>query len=128
MGYRTYSSGDQGTVKGGSADISVIKETFLLGVLHRLYQKSTGIVRRYAGVSLSTAQTLCTASATLYNYKMTQSSGNATAWDTALSCCGTKQRASYSQIGDSNLYEVQVEDITLGVSESGSSWNESGNV
>lgn len=114
-----YAANTTGTITGGSEEVGVIKESFLLGTLHRVYQKSTSTVKRIAGVSRSTAQNLCKGYASLTDYRITQSGGTASAWDTVFACQGTKQSASYAQIGDSNLYEVTIVTTTLVCSETG---------
>lgn len=115
MGYYT----GNGVVKGGAQDVGVIKESFLLGTLHRVYQRSSSTTTKISGVALSTAQSLCVGLANLTDLQITQSGGTATAWDVILACQGTKQSGSYSQIGDSNLYEVTLTNVTLEASESG---------
>lgn len=116
MGYYNNSTG---TIKGGSQEVSVIKESFLLGQLHRVYQRITSTMTRYAGVNLTTAQGLCKGFASLTDYQITEASGMASAWDIVFACQGTKQTGTYQQIGDSHLYEVTLTQSTLEVSESG---------
>ena len=99
MGYYTGS----GVTTSGGESVNVIGEFWYWGMHYDIYQKRVKTMTRLPGVSLSSAKGHhgeC-------NLQTKQLfSGNVYAWQSH--CSGTVKEVSYSQIGDSNLYEVVI--------------------
>ena len=111
MGYYT---GNGVTTSGGSS-VSPFETRIWYGV-HTCYQRKTTTVNRRAGVSLSTAQA-AKGSSDLKEH--TFGSGNTR---TYFNCKGTVVNVSYSQIGDSNLYELVTTTDQLEAREDNGGW------
>ena len=105
-----------GVTSGGGNTIQSLGVLVFNGV-HNVYQRVVSTVTKKSGVSLDAA-------------KAEQSSVNLThhvfgwadlyPWTQAK---GTRKNATYSQIGDSNLYELNITDETLSCSDDGTNWN-----
>lgn len=109
MGYYTGS----GVITGGGESTSTLKSLYWYGV-HCIRQKIVTSTVRKAGVSLATAQ------GTHDVCNLTPVSGGTgdLAW-IIYDAEGTRKTVSYSQIGDSNLYELNETNETLTASEAG---------
>ena len=97
-----YYSGN-GITTGGGKTTSVFFHFAFQGA-HNVWQKSATETLRKCGVSLQTAQ-----AADCANTMSTKHLYNAarTVHIYAANCSGTKKDVTYSQIGESNLYELQ---------------------
>ena len=96
MGYYT----GNGVTSGGGEEIS-IAQTALVGEVLNVFRKDVRSVVRKSGVSLADAKAS----------HSSMTSSKAQLWDGAwffwvASAKGTKKDVTYSQIGDSNLYEL----------------------
>lgn len=107
-----YYSGN-GIVTGGGESIRPIKNLWWYGA-HSLLQKAISSTLSKPGVSLSTAQGEHASSNLL---PVADGSGNL-AW-VLYDVRGTRTSVSYSQIGGSNLYELNVTTETLSVKYAG---------
>ena len=94
-----YYNGD-GVTSGGAEEIS-IAQTALVGEVLNVFRKDVRSVVRKSGVSLATAQA---AHASMTSQKAQLWDGSWFFW--VASAKGTKKDVTYSQIGDSNLYEL----------------------
>ena len=103
MGYYTGS----GVVVGGGTSESMKEQLFWV-VDHVIYQKTVSKTTLKNGVSLATAQGE-DGSMNMQNRKF--SSGGS--YIIVLSCEGTITSASYSRIGDSNLYALNLSENTV---------------
>ena len=110
MGYYTGS----GVVTGGSKTIRPIKNLWWYGS-HALLQKSEVQIKKYPGLPLtaSSGTSVASLSASSNLLPVTDGSGSA-AW-VLYDVRGTRTSVSYSQISDSNLFEVVVTDEDLKV-------------
>lgn len=112
MGYYT----GNGVTSGGGNTIQSLGVLVFNGV-HNVWQRIVSVNTKKSGVSEATA-------------KAEQSSVNLThhifswanlyPWTQAK---GSRKNASYSQIGDSHLYELNITNETLSCSDNGSTWN-----
>lgn len=123
----TSTTGTNAVVTGGAQNVHIVKEMVLLGSLRRLYQRETTTTTEIVGLTKAAAQAICAGSATLYDYRVTVSSGNASAWDTAFACCGTITRGNYRHEAG-GCYSVTLESVLLEVSEDGTNWTSTGNI
>ena len=112
MGYYT----GNGVVSGGAEEIS-IAQTALVGEVLNVFRKDVRSVVRKSGVSLATAQA---AHASMTSQKAQLWDGSWFFW--VASAKGTKKDVTYSQIGDSNLYELNITNETLSCSDDGTTW------
>jgi len=112
MGY--YS--ENGVTSGGGEQTNQFG-SLVYGGAHIVMQKTVSTVTRKSGVSLNTAQK---EHSTLSLATKTFSWANIYPW---VGCCGTKKDVSYAQISDSNLYELNITNITMTASgDGGSTW------
>ena len=103
MGYYTGS----GVTSSGGESVS-IAETFVFYGAHNVYQNTVSTVTRKSGVSLGTAQN----EHSTINMNVNQFTwGSASHWTP--NAYGTRKDVSYSQIGDSNLYDLIVTNSTI---------------
>ncbi len=103
MGYYT---GNGVTTAGGSS--VALHEHFIWYGGHNVYQQTKATTTTKRGVSLATAK----AEESDINMETYQFhwGGN---WHWSPNCKGTRKQASYSQIGDSNLYELSITNETI---------------
>lgn len=112
MGYYSGS----GVTSGGGENIRQFG-SLVYGGAHIVMQKTVETVTRIAGVSLSAAQAE-RSSLTLHTH--TFSWANIYPW---VGCTGTQKDVTYQQIGDSNLYELNINNKTMTASgDGGYSW------
>lgn len=99
MGYYT----GNGVTTGGGSSVSTLQNFIWYGSGHNVYQQinTTTVTKR--GVSLSVAQS-AKGSADLQTAQLWDAAHNLYCW--SANCKGTRKNVSYSQIGDSNLYEL----------------------
>ena len=116
MGYYTGS----GVRSGGGSTVGVY-EHFIWYGSHNVYQQHTETTTRKSGVSLDTAAS-DVSSISMTDYRFTWSSGNASAWYNSCNCKGTTKNVKYSQIGDSNLYEMTIEIDTVKAKLDNGNW------
>ena len=109
MGY--YTGG--GVVAGGGETTSTLK-SFYWYQAYSVRQKCVSATVRKAGVSLATAQ----ASHESCNLTPVGGGSGTMAW-IIYDAEGTRKKVSYSQIGDSNLYELEETTETLTASLAG---------
>ena len=107
-----------GSVIGGGTSIDVF-ETFPYYGTHHIHQKVKTTRTRLAGVSFATA-TSQAYDGWCNMYSHTFISGGI--YYTSVNCYGTKRRSSYSQINDSNLYELVVEDESIQANLDSGAW------
>jgi len=84
--------------------------------VHNVYQKTISTVTTKRGVQLSTAQ--AETSSLSLSHK-TFSWASLVPW---IGCKGTAKNVSYSQISDSNLYELVITNETYRVSDGTTAW------
>lgn len=96
-----------GVTSGGGSTASLTRTGPAIGGAYYVYQRVRSTVTRKSGVSLSTAQ---------------GESGDVNLgywqWPGGLiepGCKGTRKQVSYSQIGDSNLYDLTITNETVQV-------------
>lgn len=102
-----YYQGD-GVVVGGGSSARTLKAGYEYGA-HAIRQRSVTSTLRKAGVSLSAAQAAAVASDNLSAIGGGYGSGAWVIFDAE----GTRTTADYSQIGGSNLYELNIVTETL---------------
>lgn len=91
--------------------------SLVYGGVHIVMQKTVSTVTRKSGVSLQTAQA---ERCELTLHSAVFSWANIYPW---VGCCGTQKDAAYSQIGDSNLYELTITNKTMTASgDGGGTW------
>ena len=112
MGYYNGS----GVTTGGGAVVTPFESRIWYGY-HTAFQKRRTKVNRKLGVSLATAEA-ADGSSSLAHHTFTQ--GMVTR--TYFNCKGTDVQVSYSQIGDSNLYELTTTTTTIQVREDNGAW------
>lgn len=98
MGYYT---GDGVTTSGGSS-VSVLMQFLWYGG-HNVYQQITSTTVTKPGISLADAKA-AESSADLQTVQLWDAAHSVYCW--ATNCKGTRKQVSYSQIGESNLYEL----------------------
>lgn len=103
MGYYT----GNGVETGGGSSTRTLKSFFEWGA-HAVRQTSTVVTVKKSGVSLETAK----ATRAIDNLTNVSGGSGSLAW-IIYDAEGTKTTASYSQIGDSNLYDLVVTTETL---------------
>ena len=112
MGYYT----GTGVTSGGGSTVAAFESRIWDGY-HTAFQKKTTVVNRKPGVSLATAQA---AEGSVNMSHHTFGSGFLTR--TYFNCKGTQVNVSYSQIGESNLYELTTTTDTIQVKEDNGAW------
>ena len=112
MGYYT----GNGVTSSGGNTIQSLGVLVFNGV-HNVWQRIVSVNTKQAGVSLATAQAEQSA-VNLSHYVF--SWANLYPWTQAR---GTRKNASYAQIGDSNLYELNITNETLSCSDNGTTWH-----
>lgn len=114
MGYYNGS----GVVGGGGTRIDVL-EAFPYYGTHHIHQKVKTVNTRFPGVSLATAQDPSNDGWCVMHTFEAQ-----VGWGTyyAVDAYGTKRSSSYSQIGDSQLYELVVTDETYQANLDSGAW------
>ena len=105
-----------GVVSGGGSAVTPFESRIWYGY-HTAYQKRTTKVNRKLGVALATAEA-ADSSSSLNHHTFTQ--GMVTR--TYFNCKGTEVNVSYSQIGDSNLYELTTTTTVIKVREDNGAW------
>ena len=113
-----------GTVSSGGESISCIANFIFNGAYHRVMQKTVRTVTRRSGVSLGTAQGVTSYDNTTNAEWWYYDSGNQYHNYAIFSCKGTRRTVSYSKIGDSNLYELEIVDEHLYINENGGPWRD----
>ena len=111
MGYY----GGNGVVSGGGEQVSQFGSLVYNGA-HIVYQKTVSTVTKKAGVSLATAQAAhgaCTLKSSTFSFANLYP---------FVGCRGTKTDVSYSQIADSNLYELDVTESTMSAKGDDGNW------
>ena len=103
MGYYT----GNGVTSGGSSVPNLVRTGPDIGGAYYIYQRSNSTVTRKSGVSLEVAKA---ASGELNMNYWTWPGGRVEP-----GCRGTRSQVSYSQIGDSNLYELSITNETIQV-------------
>lgn len=112
MGYYT----GTGIVKGGGSAVSPF-HTYLWNGFHTVYQRITSTTTQKPGVSGTTAQAeLGECSLSSHTFYSGGSNYN------AYNCKGTRKNVSYSQIGESNLYELNINNETIVAKLDDGSW------
>ena len=102
MGYYNGS----GCVAGGGSTVSLFEHFIWYGT-HNVYQLTDSVTTRKGGVSKATAQAE-KGSIDMQTHQFTWGS----AWHWSPNCKGRKKDVTYSQISDSNLYELTItEDV-----------------
>lgn len=112
MGYYT----GPGVTSGGGNTIQSLGVLVFNGV-HNVFQRIVSVNTRKSGVSLADAKAE-TSSVNLSHHIF--SWANLYPWTQAK---GTRKNATYSQIGDSNLYDLNITNETLSCSDNGTTWN-----
>jgi len=110
-----YYNGNGVTTGGGNSIQSL--GTLVFNGVHNVWQRIVSETVKKAGVTKSTAQAE-TSSVNLTHHVF--SWANLYPWVNAK---GTRKNAGYSQIGDSNLYELNITNETLSCSDDGSTWH-----
>ena len=114
MGYYSGS----GVTSGGASEVNVFAYYMAWGAMHTIYQRRTSETVRKSGVALSTAK----GSEGVVNMSDHQfASGQADAY-LALQSKGSKTSHSYSQIANSNLYELNSTTETFAVKKDSGGW------
>lgn len=101
MGYYT----GAGVTSGGGSTVGVFEHFVWFGA-HNVYQKTTSVTTRKSGVSLNVAKSVdseCNMSMNRFTW------GNG-CFHYSMNCRGSQRQVHYSQMGDSNLYEMTIED------------------
>lgn len=105
MGYYT----GNGVVSGGGESYSVLRSFAILGGgSFKVSQKNVFVNRRKSGVSLQQAQ----AEHESHDLHAVYGGSGSLAW-IVFDAKGTRKTPTYSQIGDSNLYELNISEETL---------------
>lgn len=112
MGYYT----GAGVTSGGGSTVSTLESRFWYG-FHTVFQQKTTVVTRKPGVSLQTAKAE-QSSINMQNYSFSSNGGTRNYFN----CKGSQVNVSYSQIGDSNLYELTITSDTIKVKEDNGAW------
>ena len=112
MGYYNGS----GVTSGGGSTVTPFESRIWYGY-HTAYQKRTSTVNRKLGVSLATAQQ-AEGSSSLNHHTFV----NGMITRTYFNCKGSETQVSYSQIGDSNLYELTTTTTDINVREDNGAW------
>lgn len=99
-----YYNGSGVTTSGGKS-VSV-HESFVWYGAHNIYQMHDTTTVSYRGVSLATAKSKAGGTISMSAHQFVWSNGAFYHWSP--NCKGSQTSVSYSQIGDSNLYEVHV--------------------
>lgn len=115
MGYYT----GNGVTAGGGSDVG-LKETIEWVTRHNIYQRTTSTVTVKNGVSLQTAQA-AQGSLSLNDQVWTSGGSHVT----SLGCKGSSSSASYSRVGDSNLYTLSITNNAIQVMNA-SGWSPTG--
>ena len=111
MGYYT----GNGVTSGGGNSIQSLGVLVFNGV-HNVWQRIVSVNTKKAGVSLETAKAeQSTVNLTHHIFSW----ANLYPWTQAK---GTRKNATYNQIGDSNLYELNITNETLSCSDNGTTW------
>lgn len=103
MGYYT----GAGVTSGGGSTVGVFEQFVWFGA-HNVYQKTTSTVTRKSGVSLSTAKSM-ESECNMSSYQFTWGAS----WHWSLNCKGNQRNVHYSQMGDTNLYEMTIENDSI---------------
>ena len=112
-----YYSGD-GVTTGGASEVTAFAYYKVWGSTHTIYQRRTSATVRKSGVSKTTAQA-AEGTVSLSDHQF--ASGQADAY-LALQSKGSKTSCTYSQIGDSNLYELNTTTEAFAVKKDSGSW------
>jgi len=110
-----YYSGN-GVTSGGGSNCAPF-QTYMWGGFHTVYQRTTSTVTRKSGVSLEVAQNevgSCNLSSNTFYI--------GSSWYNSFNCKGTRKNVSYSQIGDTNLYELTITNETIQAKMDNGSW------
>ena len=113
MGYYT----GNGVTSAGGESVNVFQSMWWYGY-HTAYQKKITTVNRKPGVSLSTAQA-AHASISMSNHTFPDGPYVTRNY---YGCKGSQVNVSYSQIGESNLYELVTTTDTIQVKEDNGDW------
>ena len=105
-----------GVTSGGGNAIQSLGVLVFNGV-HNVYQRIVSTTTKKSGVSLAAAKA-DQSSVSLRHHVF--SWANLYPWTQAK---GTRKNVTYSQIGDSNLYELVIANETLSCSDDGTTWN-----
>lgn len=97
-----------GTVSGGSESISVLADFIFNGTYYHVLQKTVRSVTRRSGVTLAVAKSVASYDNTANHIFWYIPSGGTRQEYVLFNCKGERQSVSYSKIGDSNLYELEV--------------------
>ena len=100
---------------GGGENVSVVQQFWFWGVLYNVYRKEQTRVRRMSGVTLATAQSFGS-----WTNRVSKQIWNGSLY--AYADVGKNIVYDYSQIGDSNLYEVTETTTEWWARISGGTW------
>ena len=107
MGYYNYNG--NGVISGGGESYSLLRSFAILGGgSFKVSQKNVYVNRRFSGVSLARAQ----AEHESHDLHSIYGGSGSLAW-IVFDAQGTRKTPTYSQIGESNLYELNIKEDTL---------------
>ena len=114
MGYYTGS----GVTTGGSSEVTVFAYYWAWGASHTIYQRRTSETVRKSGVDKATAKAN-EGTISMSDHQFDQGQAD---YYYASQCKGSKTAHTYTQISDSNLYELNTTAETFAVKKDSGSW------